>query len=168
MVISIPIKTYFVADIRLTVLQKKSLSFLLRYQQDHEVVSVYQISFNFDSSSMAIRYPTLMNTSLWDKYRSSRSQIFFRSATLFKKTPTKVGFFCKICEIFKNIFFMQHLWWLLLQIYDSFLSKLDDFTTITPSVPENLVFSESAFWGFAVALIWHATNSSWSGIILFL
>ena len=30
-----------------------------------------------------------------------------------KKTPTQV-FFCEICEMFQNTFFIEHFWWLLL------------------------------------------------------
>ena len=75
--------------------------------------------------------------------RSSRSQMFFkigvlkilgiftrkrlcwslfliklqtlRPATLLKETPTRL-LSCEICQIFKNTFFTEHLWWLLLGI----------------------------------------------------
>ena len=38
----------------------------------------------------------------------------FRPATLLKETPTQV-FSCEYCKIFKNSFFIEHLWWLLLK-----------------------------------------------------
>ena len=41
--------------------------------------------------------------------------------SLKKKTPTQV-FFCEFCEIFKNIFFIEHLWNLRLNFQFFFLS----------------------------------------------
>ena len=38
-------------------------------------------------------------------------------ATLLKKTLAQV-FSCEFCGIFKNTFFTEHLWWLLLIIYE--------------------------------------------------
>ena len=42
-----------------------------------------------------------------------RKRLWHRLATLLKKTPAQV-FSCEFCEILKNTFFTEHLWWLLL------------------------------------------------------
>ena len=52
--------------------------------------------------------------------RSSRSQIFFkvwRSVTLLKRVTgvSSTGVTCEYCKTFKNSFFIEHLWWLLLK-----------------------------------------------------
>ena len=41
------------------------------------------------------------------------------SPLLKEETPTEV-FPCEICEIFKNTFFTEHLWWLLLSLWQGF------------------------------------------------
>ena len=48
-------------------------------------------------------------------FRSSRSQMFLTSAWNFiKKETLALVFSCEFCEIYKNTFFAEHLWWLLL------------------------------------------------------
>ena len=54
----------------------------------------------------------------WKHHKTSGLKMFFegteQACNVFKKrlTPTLV-FFCEYCEIFKNSFFIEHLWWLL-------------------------------------------------------
>ena len=52
--------------------------------------------------------------------RSSRSEVFCRTeqaliCNIIKKETLAQLLSCEFCEIFKNIFFKEHLWWLLLQ-----------------------------------------------------
>ena len=57
-----------------------------------------------------------------------------------KKTPTQV-FSCEYCEIFKNSFFMEHIWWLLLSL-GTFLIvipiSLHSVYTVLPNFEEHL------------------------------
>ena len=41
----------------------------------------------------------------------------FRPVTLLKRKPNQV-FSCEICEMFKNTFFIEHIRWLLLKLYE--------------------------------------------------
>ena len=41
-------------------------------------------------------------------------QVFWPPATLLKKKTLAQVFSCEFCEISKNTFFTEHLWWLLL------------------------------------------------------
>ena len=88
----------------------------------------------------------------YSRFRSSRSQMFFKigglknfttssgkylcwsllliklqaSAPLLKKTQTQM-FSCEYCQIFKNRFFIKHLWWLLLKITQWYFNTFHTF-----------------------------------------
>ena len=56
---------------------------------------------------------------------SSRPEVFFKKVVLknfeiyqsfIKKETLAQMFYCKICEFFKDKFFIEHLWWLLLML----------------------------------------------------
>ena len=54
--------------------------------------------------------------------------------------------FCEYCKIFKNSFFIEQLWWLLLLYFGTFLDSCSDFYQINKNMPrvkykENIVHS---------------------------
>ena len=79
--------------------------------------------FLFLFLNIRIRLVPLLFLQFWCSiYRSSHSQLFFKigvlenAATREKETPTQL-FSYDYCDIFYNYFFIEHLWWLLLQFF---------------------------------------------------
>ena len=83
-------------------------------------------------------------------FRNSHSQVFFkigalRNFAIFgikKKTPTQV-FSCELCEIFKNIFFIKYIQWLLLHFF-----KSNQTAIAQRSEPQQFFKEMSCLWRF--------------------
>ena len=98
--------------------------------------------------------------------RSSCSQMFFKIGVLknfaiklqaySKETPTQL-FSCEIFRMFKNTFFTEHLWWLLLNRGD---------LSLKTAIAWGGTGKETSFWGAqnivhqnnCVAILWKGTN----------
>ena len=86
-------------------------------------------------------------------------------------TPTQL-FSCEICEIFKNSFFAEHFWWLLLRFSDAvhiikmLLTPLLLITYLKTSLPTSLLISKvqehllaNMLWKYSTHFYLHYFNS---------
>ena len=71
-----------------------------------------------------------------------------------KKETLSQMFSCEFCEVFKNIFFIEHLWWLLLALHESHSLQFQAarttcinfiFSSLTSSAIFHLTFTPSSF-----------------------
>ena len=110
------------------------------YEDDHSISKVRRIMkilkylhFRPASSILKTKIQALNNEELssvtsllafgeilWRTYRSSHPDGFCKNSGLknfvFSKCISRTLYFCEFCEIFKNIFFTEHLRWLHLNV----------------------------------------------------
>ena len=70
---------------------------------------------------------------LWGRIQKQSTR---EACNFIKKVTLAQVFFCEFCEISKNTFSSEHLRWLLLHIFERFISK----------------FNSSSFWGISASI----------------
>ena len=92
------------------VLLNKSESPVVLLSIEFNFVELYFVKLNYLLISTWLGYFFLSKLHCLELQGNKFSDIKPRLATLLKKETLVLVFFCKFCEIFKNIFFTEHLW----------------------------------------------------------